>query len=179
MLAVDDTALVVTDFQEKLARAMHDKEALVENAVKMIKGAKVLGLPILWTEQNPDGLGPTIPEVAELLTDFQPITKLSFSCCGEESFMEELERRDQDQILIMGIEAHVCVYQTVMDIIDLGREVEVIADGVSSRTKENKRVGLGRCEEYGASITSVETALFELLKVAQGDQFREIIKIVR
>jgi len=179
MLNIEDTALVVVDMQEKLVRAMHEKESLVQRTVKLIKGAQILGLPILWTEQNPNGLGPTIPEIAELLTDQQPITKLSFSCCGESSFEEELEAIGREQILIAGIESHVCVYQTAADLLDMGFDVEVVSDAVASRTPENKRIGLEKCREYGASITSVETALFELVQVAEGPQFKELIKVVK
>lgn len=179
MLGIEDTALVIVDIQEKLAAAMHDRETLIENAVKIVQGAKILGLPILWTEQNPKGLGPTVPQVAELLSDMEPITKLSFSCTGEQRFVDELERLDRDQILIAGIEAHVCVYQTVADLIDRGYEVEVLVDGVSSRALENKAIGLAKCEAYGAWLTSVETALFELLQVAEGEKFKQILKIVK
>ncbi|MCA1959798.1 MAG: hydrolase [Desulfomonile sp.] len=179
MLNIEDTALVVVDMQEKLVRVMHDMETLVQSAVKLIKGAQVLGLPILWTEQNPEGLGPTIPEIAELLTDLRPVTKLSFSCCGEASFEEELETLGREQILIAGIESHVCVYQTAADLLDMGFDVEVVSDAVASRTPENKRIGLDKCREYGASITSVETALFELIQGAEGPQFKELIKIVK
>ena len=87
MLTTDDTALVLIDVQEKLARAMHDKEALIENLKRMVKGALLMGLPILWAEQNPDGLGPTVRDIADLLPDQKPISKLSFSCCGNETFM--------------------------------------------------------------------------------------------
>lgn len=179
MLNIEDTTLVVVDFQEKLVRAMHDKEMLVQNAVKLVMGAQVLGLPILWTEQNPDGLGPTIPEIAELLTDQKPIVKLSFSCCGETAFQEELEALGREQILIAGIESHVCVYQTAADLLDMGFDVEVASDAVASRTPENKRIGLDKCREYGASITSVETALFELIQVAEGLQFKQLIKVIK
>jgi len=176
---VENTLLVIIDFQEKLARAMYEKDALVNNVAKMIKGAKALGLTILMTEQNPDGLGRTIPEVAELLPDVQPISKLSFSCCGEPRFAEELARIDPEMVLVAGIESHVCVYQTVADLLEMGYDVEVITDAVSSRTLANKIVGLEKCQACGAWPTSVETALFELLQVAEGEPFKEIIKIVR
>ena len=179
MLAMENTVLVLVDFQEKLARAMHEKEALLESTIKLVQGAKVLGLPIVWTEQNPKGLGSTVPEVAELLSDLQPVTKLSFSCCGEVRFMEKLEELNRKQALVAGIESHVCVYQTVMDLLHLGYEVQVVADAVASRTPENKAVGLERCRELGASITSAETALFELLRVAEGDKFKQMLKVVK
>jgi nicotinamidase-related amidase len=179
MLTPENTVLVLVDVQEKLARAMHEKEALLENTVKLVKGAKILGLPILWTEQNPKGLGNTLPEVSELISDQPPITKLSFSCCGEPRFMEQLKPLNRKQALVAGIESHVCVYQTVVDLVSMGYEVQVVADAVSSRTPENKMVGLERCKELGASVTSTETALFELLRVAEGDRFKQMLKVVK
>jgi nicotinamidase-related amidase len=179
MLVAEDTILVIVDIQEKLTAAMYEKEALVENAVKMVKGAQILGIPIVSTEQNPDGLGQTIPQIAELLKDARPFSKLTFSCCGERPFVDELEKIDRHQILLGGIECHVCVYQSVVDLLDLGYEVEVVADVVSSRTLENKEIGLAKCEAYGAYLTSVETALFELLQVAKGEKFKEMLKVVK
>jgi nicotinamidase-related amidase len=179
VLTPENTILVMIDIQEKLTRAMLDKEALVENAVKMVGGAKILGTPIIRTEQNPDGLGRTVPELEELLGDVEPITKLSFSCCGEPHFMEELQKFGRKQILIGGIESHVCVYQTVSDLTALGYEVQTLADVVSSRTAENRNIGFERCREAGSSITSVETALFEMLRAAKGDKFKQMLKVVK
>jgi nicotinamidase-related amidase len=179
MLIPENTVLVVVDVQEKLARVMHEKDALIETTVKVVAGAKILDLPVIRTEQNPKGLGETVPEVAELLSAVPPVTKLSFSCCGEPNFMERLSAVNRKQALILGIESHVCVYQTVADLLQEGYEVQVIADAVSSRTPENKAIGLERCKELGASITSAETALFELLKKAEGDKFKQMLKIVK
>ena len=179
MLTLQNTALVIIDVQEKLSRVMHEKERFFENIEKLIKGAQALGIPILLTEQNPNGLGPTVPEVAHLLSDIQPIPKFSFSCCGDECFLQELKALNRRQIILAGIETHVCVYQTVIDMLSLGYEAHVVADAVSSRTAENKKVGLEKMRDEGARVTSVETALFELLKVAKGAIFKEISKIVR
>jgi nicotinamidase-related amidase len=179
MLTPEHTVLVVVDFQEKLVRAMHEKQALVDNAAKMVQGAKILGLPILWTEQNPKGLGSTVPEIATLLSDMQPVTKLSFSCCGEARFMELLLELNRKQFLLCGIESHVCVYQSAADLLNLGGEVQVVADAVSARTPANRDIGLERCKELGASLTSAETALFELLKIAEGDKFKQMLKVVK
>ena len=179
MLILENTVLIVVDVQDKLARVMHKKEMLFDSLQKLIKGAQILGIPIILTEQNPEGLGPTIPEVVRLLPDIQPIPKLSFSCCGDERFLQELEALNRKQVLIAGIEAHVCVYQTAMDLLRLGHEVQVVADAVSSRTAENKEIGLERVKSEGASLTSTETALFELLKVAEGEKFKKILKIVK
>lgn len=179
MLTLENTALIVVDVQDKLARVMYEKEMLFENLQKLIKGVQILGIPIILTEQNPGGLGPTIPEVAHLLSDLQPIPKLSFSCCGDGRFLRELEALNRQQVLIAGIEVHVCVYQTAVDLLRLGYEVQVVADAVSSRTAENREIGLERVRSEGASLTSTETALFELLKVAEGAKFKEILNIVK
>ena len=180
MLTLDNTALVVIDVQGKLAQLMDQKEALFGNLQKLIKGTQVLELPIIWNEQLPEKLGPTTPEIAELLAhSTQPIRKSSFSCCGNPPFMMALQATNRKQVLLAGIETHVCVYQTCLDLLDLGYEVQVVADAVSSRTAENRQIGLSRMQAAGASLTSTETALFELLRVAEGAKFKEITKIVK
>lgn len=179
MITTEDTALVLVDVQGKLAQAMHNKTELFENLKKIVKGAQVLELPILWAEQNPDGLGPTIPEIAALLPNQNPVSKLSFSCCGDEQFLKNLAAVDRKNMLVVGIEAHVCVYQTVADLIRQQYDVQVVADAVASRTPENKQIGLEKCKDAGAGITGTETVLFELLKEARGDRFKEIIQLVK
>lgn len=179
MLSLKDTVVVIIDVQEKLLHAMHKKEELLENFQKLVKGAQVLGVPMLWTEQYPEGLGPTVPEIAEHLKDIQPITKRSFSCCANHQFVQSVENLRRKQIVIAGIETHVCVYQTTMDLLRLGYEVQVVADAVSSRTIENKQIGLQRMSNAGVILTSTEMILFELLRVAEGPKFKEILKIVK
>ena len=179
MLTSDQAVLVVIDMQGKLAQSMHGKEMLFENVQRIIKGAQVLGIPILLTEQNPKGLGPTIPEIADLVPNLPRIPKFSFSCCGDERFSRELSALQRRQVLLAGIEGHVCLYQTAVELVTRGWEVHVVADAVSSRTVENKDIGLQKIRDAGASITSVETALFELLKVAEGYEFKQIIGIVK
>lgn len=179
MLTLENTVLAIIDVQGKLAQIMYDKNSLFANLQRIIRGAQVLNIPILWAEQIPEKLGPTVPEISILLTDQQPITKVSFSCCGEERFIKKLKTLNKKQILIAGIETHVCVYQTVMDLLASGYEIHVLSDAVSSRTLANKEVGLNIMKESGAKIQSVEMVLFELLKKAEGDHFREIIKIVK
>ncbi len=179
MLTTDKAILVVIDMQGKLAQSMYGKEQLFENVQKIIKGAQILGLPLLLTEQNPKGLGPTIPEIGDLVPGVRRIPKLSFSCCGDESFSKELSGLQRRQVLLSGIEAHVCLYQTTVDLVGSGYEVHVLADAVSSRTADNKAIGLQKMRDAGASITSVETALFELLRAAEGPAFKQIISIVK
>jgi nicotinamidase-related amidase len=179
VLKLDDAALGVIDVQGKLARLMHSRTELFKNLRLMIQGAQVLGIPILWTEQYPKGLGPTVPEVSELLSTIQPIAKNAFSCCGEPAFMSALERLGRRQLLVTGIETHICVHQTALDLLDAGYEVQVIADAVSSRTAENRHIGLEKMRDAGVVITSTETALFELMKVAGGPQFKQISQLVK
>ena len=179
MLNIDKTALVIIDVQEKLSRVMHEKEKLFENLQKLVKGVKLLNIPIIITEQNPNGLGPTVSEIAPLLTDIKPVTKFSFSCCSEEPFLRQLEMLNRKQVLLAGIETHVCVYQTAVDLIEAGYEVHTIVDCVSSRTLENKNLALDKMKSEGANLTSVEIVLFELLKTAANPKFKELSKIVK
>jgi nicotinamidase-related amidase len=179
MLEKSKSCVVVIDVQEKLVRAMHDRDDVIRNTVKIMEGARVLGLPVVCTEQNPKGLGRTVPEVAAVLGDSLPVEKMAFSAVGEPRFLEQIKNLGRKQILLAGIESHVCVYQTAVDLLALGYEVQVVADAVSSRTPENKALGIAKCKESGASLTSVEMALFELLKVAEGDEFKAMLKIVK
>lgn len=179
MLNIDNTVLVVIDIQGKLAALMHEKEAVYQNVNRLIKGAKSLELPILWTEQYPEGIGPTIPEIAETLEGIKSIPKMTFSCCRNDEFLSALEATGCKQVLVTGIETHICVYQTTLELLDAGYEVEVVADAVSSRTPANKTIGLDKMKTAGAGITGTETALYELLKIASGPKFKEILKIVK
>ena len=179
MLEASDTALAVIDVQGKLATLMHEKEKLYRNLSILVQGAAALELPILWLEQYPEGLGPTIPELAELLEGRHPLAKTCFSACGQPEFGRRLEESGRKQVLLAGIETHICVYQTARDLRERGYEVEVVADAVSSRTPSNKRVGLEKMRAAGAGVTSVETALFELLREAGNPAFREIARLVK
>jgi len=179
MLTVPDSLLVVVDIQESLARVMHGRDALFENLQKMIKGARILEIPMIATEQVPEKLGGTVPEIAPLLENALPIPKSSFSCCGEDRFMRELNEIKRKQILMAGIESHVCVFQTTADLIHMGYDVHIVTDCISSRTEENRAVGIERMRDEGATITSTEMALFELIKGAGGERFREISRLVK
>ena len=179
MLQREDTALVVVDVQGKLAQLMHNKSELFDNLRRMIQGAKILEVPILVTEQYPQGIGPTVAEIADLLTDVEAISKTSFSCCGEETFNTALQGLNRRQILLTGIETHICVHQTALQLIDAGYEVQVVADAVSSRTPDNKTIGVNKMQVAGAVITSTETALYELLRAAEGPQFKAVLKLVK
>jgi nicotinamidase-related amidase len=179
MLDEKDCCLVVIDVQGKLAELMHDRENLFKNLRILIQAFRILEIPVLWCQQVPAALGPTVPEIAELLTGLEPINKSSFSCCGCEEFNDKLHTLGRSQIILCGIESHVCVYQTAVDLIEQDYEVEVIADAVSSRTLVNKDIGLDKIAAEGAQISSVETCLFEILKTAEHPHFRQIAKLIK
>ena len=179
MLDLQKCGLVVVDVQGRLAQLMYEREILFKNIRILIQAAKILDIPILWCQQCPDALGPTAPEISELLSDTQPIDKSSFSCFGDERFNSALQDLGRRQILLCGIEAHVCIYQTAVDLAGMGYEVSVIADAVSSRTSENKEIGFAAARAEGAKITSTEMALFELLRTADHPKFRQIAKLVK
>ena len=179
MLTVTDSVLLVIDVQEKLFHVMFRKEQLADNLQRLIKGMQVLEVPVLVTEQYPQGLGPTIPEIAQLLAEVKPYPKVNFSCCGDEAFLRAFQQLRRKQVLIAGIESHVCVYQTAADLIAAGYEVYVVSDAVSSRTEKNKDTGIQMMLQSGAKLTGTEAALFELLKVAKGETFKAISQIVK
>ncbi len=179
MLEIDDTILVVVDVQEKLLPVIHRKEETAANIIKLIRGAQVLEIPLILTEQYPKGLGKTVPEIAELIPGIEPLEKTSFSCYRDAGFRSRLDASGRKQVLICGIECHVCIYQTAIDLKAAGYEVQVVADAVSSRTAENRETGLNLMRQMGVVITGTETALFELLKVAEGDKFKAISRIVK
>jgi len=179
MLTTDNSVLLVIDVQEKLFRVINQKEQLLDNLQRLIKGIKVLEIPILLAEQYPQGLGTTIPEVAQLLHDIKPLPKVCFSCCGDAAFQQEFKKLNRKQVLIAGTESHVCVYQTAADLIAAGYEVYAVSDAISSRTEQNRNIGLKMMTQLGVKLTSTEAALFELLKVAKGDKLKAISQIVK
>ena len=176
---IKDTALLLVDVQGNLAQAMFKKDELFKNLQILIQGLNILEIPIVWAEQMPDKLGPTLSEISEHLSGNQPISKSSFSCLKSKPLKIAIENTHRKNWLIAGIESHICVYQSTFDFLQAGYRVEVIADGVSSRTLENKTIGLNRCQAAGAGITSTESILFELLKDASAPAFRQIAKLVK
>ena len=173
-------AVLVVDVQERLAPAM-PPEALarvVKYARALAGAAKELGLPVLATEQYPKGLGETVPELREVLPE-PPLVKMHFSCGADAAFAAALESTQRRQVIVCGMETHVCVFQTCRDLVSMGYEVHVCADAVSSRTEEHRRVGLELCREAGAIVTTAETAIFDLLHLAGTDVFRRVAPLVK
>jgi nicotinamidase-related amidase len=158
---------------------MYEKETLLANLQKLLKGIRILGVPVILTEQNPAGLGPTAPEISALLPDVKAIPKFAFSCGGEPLFTESLNALARKQVLVTGIEAHVCVYQTSLDLLRSGYEVQVVADCISSRTEVNRNLAITKMQNEGVKVTGTEMALFELLRVAEGDRFKAISRLIR
>jgi nicotinamidase-related amidase len=179
MLEINDCCLTIVDVQGKLAQRMVDKETLFKNVQILIQAAKLLDIPVLWCQQVPAALGPTVPEIAELLAGDEPVDKASFSCWAAVPFQERLRAASRKQVLLCGIETHVCIYQTALDLLEEGFDVSVIADAVSSRTVENKEFGLARAAAEGAKLVSTEMVLFELLKTAEHPQFKAIARLVK
>ena len=175
----ENVALVVVDVQEKLLPVIDKHECITENLKKVIEGVQVLNIPVLLTAQYPKGLGPTVSQLKEVLQDYAPVEKISFSCCGESKFISALGNLNREQILVGGIEAHVCVYQTCLDLISKGYEVHLLTDCISSRNAENRTLAIDKLKSLGVSVTSVEMALFELLKAADSEEFKKISKIVK
>jgi nicotinamidase-related amidase len=179
MLEVNQAVLVIIDVQEKLARVIHEKEILVSNLQKLVKGMAVLEVPVIVTEQYPQGLGPTVSEIVSLLPDVSPISKTAFSCWDEEKFVTKLKALHRTQVMVSGIEGHICVYQTASDLVANGYETYAVTDTITSRTPENRQLSFEMMKQAGAHLTGTETVLFELLKVAQGDKFKKISQIVK
>ncbi|MBP8605755.1 MAG: hydrolase [Phycisphaerae bacterium] len=179
MLKPDNTCLILIDIQEKLLRVMHNPEQVVKNCSILIQAAKALGIPIIWCQQAPSALGPTVNELASLLGDFTPIDKTSFSCAGNKNFLDALDALGIQTAVLCGIETHVCVFQTATDLIQKGLYIHVIADATSARTLENKQIGLDRMKSAGAVISSTEMLLFELLGDSKHEKFRELSKLVK
>jgi hypothetical protein len=166
----------VVDVQEAFRKALPDFDQTARSVATLVQGAVAMRVPMVVTEQYPRGLGHTVPEVAEHLPDgLQPIEKVCFSAAEADGF--DLDERDQ--ALVCGIEAHVCVSQTVLDLLDRGVEVHLVGDAVGSRTEENRELGLHKAERAGAVLTSVETALFELLRGSDAPEFKQVQALVK
>ena len=175
----ENSAGLLIDIQEKLFPHMDNKEALLRKSSILIEGLKVLDIPIVLTEQYPKGLGSTIEDLAALIDQGRPIEKIAFSCCDEPAVMQDPVMQSRKTIIIFGIEAHVCVLQTVIDLREAGYTAVVVVDCISSRNPMDKRVALARMREEGAVITSCESILFELARIAGTEEFKAISRLVK
>lgn len=167
------------DIQERLFPHIHQHDDLVDRCSRLIRGLRVLDVPITVTEQYVKGLGPTIPAIREALGDHQAHEKMTFSCCGVHAIEAAILGSGRNQVLLFGIETHVCVLQTALDLLSQGRTVIVVEDAVSSRSATDKRVAIERMRQHGAIITTVESILFELLGTSGTDTFKAISALVK
>lgn len=172
----DRAVLVVVDVQEAFRKALPEFDSIAGASAVLARGAAALGLPVIVTEQYPKGLGATVPEVADALPpETEPLAKVRFSAAEAEGF----DLAGRDQALVCGIETHVCVNQTVLDLLAEGIGVQVASDAVGSRTPANRALGLERMERAGAAMTSVETALFELVGGSDAPEFKRVQALVK
>lgn len=171
--------LLVVDIQEKLAPAIHDGAAAIANNRRLLAGAERLGVPIFVSEQYVRGLGPTVAELLPLPAGAQRIDKLHFSCAREPGFLDALEQTGRRQILVTGMEAHVCVLQTVLGLLAAGYDVFLIEDAAASRTPENRAAAIARMRAAGAHVVTTEMVLFEWLERAASDEFRALLPLIK
>ncbi|MDQ3907477.1 MAG: hydrolase [Acidobacteriota bacterium] len=174
------TALVVIDMQEGFRNAVPDFTETAARVALVAHGMRLLGVPVLVTEQYPKGLGRTAAEIRAVLPeDFEIVEKTAFSSCGARPFLAQLDETGARQILLCGIEAHVCVNQTAHDLLARGLQVHLLTDCISSRTQQNREIGISKMLASGALPSSVETALFELMRDARHEQFKAVQKLVK
>jgi nicotinamidase-related amidase len=179
LLRRDDTLLVIVDIQTKLLNVIFEQERLVSVCRKLIRAAELLAVPMVMTEQYPKGIGPTDSRILAALSEVETIEKVSFSCCGAEDFDQKIANSGRKQIVVIGIEAHVCVLQTVHDLLHQGYFVYVPYDAVSSRKESDYKNALNRMRQAGAVIGSVESAAFELLEKAGTPVFKEVSRLIK
>jgi len=179
MISNNDSVLVIVDIQEKIIPKISDQHTVVSNVVTLIKSAGILNIPIVITEQYPKGLGPTIPEIKDLIIPWQPIEKICFSCFGNNNFSKKLKELKRDNLILCGIESHVCITQTALDGLKLNYSVFFVKDAISSRSKNNRETGFERMAQAGAISVSTEMVVFELLREAGTDKFKQIVSMIR
>jgi nicotinamidase-related amidase len=176
-LRPDTCSLLVIDFQTRLMPAIDAGEIAVRNTGRLLDAARLLDVPILATEQNPKGLGETVPGLREKLSPEAILTKMSFDACRTPGFVSQLS--SPPRIVVTGCEAHVCVLQTVLGLLQLGRRVYVVRDAIGSRAPENKDTAIRRMERHGAEIVTTEMVIFEWLGTATHPRFREAVALIK
>jgi isochorismatase family protein len=174
----EHSGLLVIDVQQSLLNVVQDGEAVVAAARLLLRAGAILDVPSLGTTQYAERLGPVVPQIAELLTH-APLDKMAFSCCGSPAFLEALNATHRRVWVLCGLEAHICVAQTALDLLHRGHRVHVVADGVSARALLNCEIGLRKVEDAGAVVTSAEAVIYEWLGEAGTPEFREILELIR
>ncbi len=179
-ILAEDTMALIVDYQERLLPVIDCGDELLQHTQILMKGLKVLGIPMLVTQQYTKGIGMTVPELSEVLgEEFSYDDKVSFSCAGDETILSKIQSAGKKNIIVCGIEAHICVLQTVIDLLALGYHVILVEDCVGSRKESDRLVGIKRALLEGAIPTTYESILFELTGVAKTDNFKEISRLIK
>lgn len=178
-IQTNQTQALVVDIQEKLFPHMANKEELLETTIKLIKGLELLNIPFILNEQYPKGIGHTITPIKELIAKENPYEKFTFSCCKNEETLKAIQNNDKKFVIVFGIEAHVCVLQSVLDLLNEGFIPVLVTDCISSRNPNDKEIAIKRMEQSGAILTTYESLLFELCVSSKNDIFKEISKLVK
>jgi nicotinamidase-related amidase len=174
-----DSVLAVIDFQEKLYPHITNHEAVGATAARLIRLATILGIPIVLTEQNPRGLGSTVPVIREALPTYEPMAKMAFNCCAADPFVARLAGLGRHTLVLTGIETHICVLQTALDALQRGYRVHVVTDATGSRTPQNHELGLAVLRQAGVIVTSLEIVVYEWLEQAGTDVFRQALPLLK
>jgi nicotinamidase-related amidase len=175
----NDSLAVIIDVQEKLFPLIYEHDQLAKNIIILIKGLKTLDIPMLVTQQYTKGLGTTVSPIHEALGNYEHVEKMAFSCCGDDKFTLELNTKNKKTVIVAGIECHVCVLQTTLDLLERGFRPVVIEDCVSSRKLNDKLIAIERMRNAGAVISTYESILFELTQVSGTEEFKSIVKLVK
>jgi nicotinamidase-related amidase len=178
-LTDDRAVLVVIDIQEKFQDLIHGMEEVTTRSRRLVEFCDQLEIPVLVTEHYPRGLGETVAPVRDAFPDFAPIEKIHFSCGGNPDFNRALEKTGRDQVILCGIESHVCVYQTASDLLRAGKQVIAAADAISSCSAANRQLGLDAMRDLGVQILGTQMVMFEILRVAGTDRFKKVAPLLK
>ncbi|MFT5387967.1 MAG: nicotinamidase-related amidase [Candidatus Omnitrophota bacterium] len=179
MFDPDNCILLIIDIQGKLSELVLNSSAVIKNTAVLAQTANYLNIPIIYTEQVPEKIGATVNDVKKHLQEIDPITKRTFSCCGEQKFIKSLSELNRNNIIVVGMEAHVCVYQTVYDLISKNYIVKVVKDAVSSRNEDDYNIAMHHMDQCKAQMTTTEMILCELIKSADHERFKDIMAFLK
>ncbi len=175
----NEAVLVIVDIQERLAAVMSERQRVIDNCLHLIEISKLLKIPVIITEQYPKGLGPTASEIREAIQPYEPLEKITFSCCGEPLFSEKLASLVRKKVILVGMETHVCVLQTCIGLLKEGYHVHAVRDAICSRAKGNFKTGIGFMRDAGSVVTCTEAVLFQLLERAGTEEFKIISRRIK
>jgi nicotinamidase-related amidase len=169
----------MVDVQDKLFPHVENREEVLKNIKLLLKFAKIMNIPVVATEHYPKGLGSTVEEIKALIPDAKPIQKTSFSCCLNDEFVSELEKHGSKQLVIFGIESHICIEQTALDAKAMGYDVHVVIDAVSSRSKLDATMGIEKMRQFGIVLTTAEAVLYEIMESKDVKEFKEVLPLLK